>query len=182
MFTYKLLNLPVIPGHLVDKAIQCSTKQDDTLNHEYVSLTHGRPLYENGKEIGRSSSQVRKRISDDFEQWVKDNITDRFKDVGVCATEEGMNFSGPHVDQTRNYSLLYIISPGSTHATTSFWSTTKPIEKYYNEYADLTLIDQVTIPKDTWCIINSKCIHSVENINQGRISIQVSLLENPWEE
>ena len=41
---------------------------------------------------------------------------------------------------------------------------------------------EIKIPLYTWCIIDSKVIHSVDNIVEGRIGIQISLMENLWNE
>jgi hypothetical protein len=45
----------------------------------------------------------------------------------------------------------------------------------WKDYNELEEIDRVVIPLETWCVINSKCIHSVEGIVGSRHLIQIGL-------
>lgn len=180
---YQILSLPAIPAQLKAQAWAQAYAHGDTLNKWVLGSPHGRELVRDGHVVAQSTGLGRKRITEEFEQWVCENITDEFNDIGVCVSEPGLDHSGPHRDQSRNYTLLYLLQSGGDNATTKFWKTREPeleLHNYYSSYDELELLDQISAPLETWCILDSKAIHSVENISEGRVSIQVSLNRNPW--
>jgi hypothetical protein len=192
MMMYKLLyKLPNVPDEFINAAWKyCGMNSDGEIvnNFETTLRGHGRELYKDGVLIGKSSANLRKKFSDSFEQWARENITPNFNDYGINFTESGMNYSGPHYDISRNYTLIYLLKNGGPDAVTRFYKLKDPSYKnkdnnnHYDDYNKLELIDEIKIPLYTWCIIDSKVIHSVDNISEGRIGIQISLMENLWNE
>jgi hypothetical protein len=181
---YKILDhLPKIPNELKQVAWDYATAEGVVFNSWVLGNSHGRELIKDGKYFGISTGLGRKRINDQFDKWVSNNITDSFIDVGICVSQEGMDHSGPHRDQSRNYTLLYLLRQGGNAATTSFWKAKSPQHENQNhsDYDDLILLDQVLIPLETWCLIDAKTTHSVENIKEGRVAVQVSLDHIPTE-
>ena len=81
-------------------------EQDDALNPWVLGYTHGRALFKDNKEHGHSTGLPRKQISKEFNQWIHDNITTLFHDVGICISEAGFDHSGPHRDQSRAFTLM----------------------------------------------------------------------------
>lgn len=182
---YKILDLPEIPECLVDIARKKAKQyfNDNEIINKYILSAHGRELYRNGKFIGHSSALGRKKINDDIEQWIMHNITEKFNDVAITVSQDGMSYSGPHIDQSRNFALLYILDQGGDKVLTRFWKTKeseKTFKNYYNSYDNLELIGEVIFPVNKWCLMDAKTIHSVENLERSRVSVQVSLMENFW--
>ena len=179
---YQILDLPKLPDDLKKQAMSFVESTSDAINEYVLGNTHGRTLYKDNKEHGSSTGLPRKAISKDFEQWVYNNITTLFHDVGICISTPGFDHSGSHRDQSRNFSLLYVLQQGSENATTTFWKPKPgvPILNHYSNYDELEFLDQINIPLETWCILDGKTVHSVENIQEGRVTVQVSLNENPW--
>lgn len=183
---YEFLELPKLPADLKNQVLEASKSDDPTRMFNYGRLSIGnRKIYNGTNFVGLSSEYYRKKVSDEFEQWIKDNITLRFVDAGVSVTTPGYNLNGPHVDAGRCYVLIYPIQTGGPDAVTSFWKPkdgSGPInyKRYYNNYDELELVEQVKIPEETWCIIFNRVPHSVENISEGRITVQISVNYHPW--
>jgi len=142
---------------------------------------------------GRSfDAMVNNRVdnSPEFKAWVRGNIIPNFLDVGINYViynrDDGQASStGGHTDGSRNYTLIYNVRTGGERAMTCFWQEHgQPIyrERCVNseDMSRLDLLDQVFIPEKRWAILDTRVIHSVENLYDSRISLQVSLDENPW--
>ena len=178
MFYWKFLDLPAVPRHLKEQALAVLDKKDEEkIVNPHILYAHGRTLTMDGKEHGHSSGFGIRNISTEMEDWVEQNILPTRR-VGIGSTVPGFDHCGPHRDQSREFSLLYLLKSGSENATTKFWElkTPAPMEYYYSNYDDLILVDQVTAPLEQWYIVNAKAIHSVENVSEGRISIQIGLM------
>ena len=176
-------DLPALPEELKKMAWEYTgVERDDALNPWVLGYTHGRALGKDNKEYGHSTGLPRKQISEAFNQWIYDNITDLFHDVGICVSKTGFDHCGPHRDQSRAFTLMYVLKQGSNDAITTFWKEKPgvPVQNYYDNYDELEFLDQINIPLETWCMLDAKAIHSVENIQEGRVSVQVSLNQNPW--
>ena len=77
-----------------------------------------------------------------------------------------------------------MIERGGEDVVTNFWlEKEKPLEREpsvtVDSYDSLTLIDQVKFPLNTWVLFNSRIIHSVENLESRRASIQISMNHLP---
>jgi hypothetical protein len=141
----------------------------------------------------RSSVNIRTR-HDIFDQWVKDNITLDFVDAGVNYTlitekPEGLEcFStGAHTDTTRNFALIYLLESGGPDVQTVFYQEiNQPLLRrprtYGEDLTKLIMLDQIKIPLHTWVILDSRILHSVENLTRNRVAFQVGLLNNHWQE
>lgn len=173
---YQKLDLPPIPDDLKAHAWNRVEQESVIFNQHVLGNSHGRSLFKDGKFFGTSTGLGLRHISDEFDQWARSNIISDFIHIGLCVSDPSMDHSGPHRDQSRDYALLYLLQAGSDHATTSYWKE-KPgvLAKNHSDYDELDLLDQVVIPLETWYIIDAKTTHSVENIKQGRITIQIGL-------
>jgi hypothetical protein len=173
---YQKLDLPQIPDDLKAQAWARVNQESDIFNRHVLGNSHGRSLYKDGEFFGTSTGLGLRKISDEFDQWIRSNIIEEFIHVGLCVSESGLDHSGPHRDQSRDYALLYLLQAGSDHAVTSYWQEKPGVTaKNHSDYDDLDFVDQVVIPLETWYIIDAKTTHSVENIKQGRITIQIGL-------
>ena len=176
---YQKLDLPSIPDNLKAQAWARVTQESVIFNQHVLGNSHGRSLFKDGEFVGTSTGLGLREISDEFDQWIRSNIISEFIRVGLCVSEAGMDHSGPHRDQSRDYALLYLLQAGSDNATTSYWKEKPGVSvKNHSDYDELDLLDQVVIPLETWYLIDAKTTHSVENIKQGRITIQIGLSQD----
>jgi hypothetical protein len=173
---YQKLDLPPIPDNLKAQAWKRVEQESVIFNQHVLGNSHGRSLFKDGEFFGTSTGLGLRKISDEFDQWIKSNIISEFLHIGLCVSDPSMDHSGPHRDQSRDFALLYLLQAGSDNATTSYWKEKPGIAaKNHSDYDDLDLLDQVVIPLETWYIIDAKTTHSVENIKQGRITVQIGL-------
>lgn len=118
-------------------------------------------------------------------QWVKDNITEDVKDLRYCFTIPNRSSLGPHCDLTRSVALIYLLQSGGENHRTVFWKERnqneliRPLGYHINDYSQIDEIASITLPVNTWMIINARLLHSVENIPLGRKAIHISLDEVP---
>ena len=80
---------------------------------------------------------------------------------------------------------MYPIHSGGPYAINSFYfdkSRGKLIDPsmtvdncFQEDYDLLDVVAQIQIPLRTWVVINSKVLHGVENIDQGRVVIHASI-------
>ena len=118
-------------------------------------------------------------------QWVRENITDRVKDIKYCFTIPGRPTLGPHCDITRSVALIYLLQQGGDNPRTVFWKERgqdeliRPLGHKVTDYSQLEEVASITLPVNTWMIINARLLHSVENIPLGRKAIHISLDEVP---
>lgn len=119
--------------------------------------------------------------------WLKYNITDMAKNYGLVyyGVMEGTGGRRPHIDQSRNFLLLYIIDPGGDQVTTTFYHAEGfPVmpgnlkEKWLEH--KLNKIDNPVWETGRWVLMNPKIIHAVDNMTRMRISMQLCLMENPF--
>lgn len=113
--------------------------------------------------------------------WCRQNIHQTVIDARYSSTRPGLPRSGPHTDRTRNFTMLYLLRTGGPDHRTVFYQqlggypVVRESKIRVNHYDDLLEIESVQIPLQTWTMFNSSVIHSVENISQGRDSIQLNL-------
>lgn len=182
MFISRYLDLPAVPEKFVqqcwDVLSQKGKQNDNILNPHVLGYSHGRALYRNGQLHGHSSGFGLQHVSDEFDRWIKDNIVPTFKYAGIGSTVPGMNHCGPHRDQSRDFSLLYLLKSGGNESSTQFFEEKQPQEpqNYYDNYDDFNQIGEIKPSLHQWYMLNAKVVHSVENITDGRVSIQISLL------
>ena len=183
---YRVLSdLPHPPEPIIKAAFeQYQTRnQTDLINlPEHVATLHAMPMHKDGKIIGKNSTNFRYRLNSNFDIWAKQNIATHFIDASASCTEPGLEFSGPHIDGGRNYSLMYLLKSGGDAITK--WYKVKhsitPSMKYthFFNYDDLECIDEIQIPLRTWTLLNVKKIHGCHGIMEGRYSLMISLREN----
>ena len=175
---YKVLeHLPKIPPHL------------------YVSNWLGKEHYTYSQNVSFSYSTETKAspviITNDIAsvelmEWLKQNIDTNLPSVlyrKVLATPE-QNFYPPHIDVRRNFALMYNLS--DTGGDVVIWKEkgrpmiqqgqTLPVgsPKLFNDYSVLEEVHRFSPPVHTWYIINSQCIHSVEDIKGVREGIHIA--------
>lgn len=125
-----------------------------------------------------SNKNVRQHFNDDFIHWIKRNITSEFQsgNSGVMYFDEPQL---PHTDVTRDFVLLYNLETGGQDSQLCFWQ--EKGQKLLRERMvtvargpSLQLVDSIKGPFDCWYIVNSRIIHSVEQVSGLRLNLQIS--------
>ena len=184
---YKILhlpNLPQVPEHLLKYTGEMPEDSiyanDKSRNLAY----HGdRTLIKHGKTF-KEGMQRKGRVNEDLEPWIKENIIAEYKDIAYW---HGMSpCTGPHLDRSRFFSLIYVLEPGGTDVATVFYKAR--IENVaidydgtrVNDYDQLEIDEVFYLNPKQWYLFNGKsALHSVENITDMRISLQIGLMRDP---
>lgn len=190
-----MTNLPIVPAHFVQQAIDIA--EDAYLNWhaapEKFPIHNAKDGYaykiktfinKQGKEVvGRNAPRF--HMGKQWEQWVRDNIAKEFVDTGVSVSimpDPSLDESSEqkvHTDLTRNFALLYLVDSSNPDQVTSWYQEIgKPIHRSRSTWADnmneLTEIDSVCIPKESWVYIDTRVLHRVDNVLGQRVLIMVS--------
>lgn len=179
-FIYKLLpELPKLPQYFIDSAnaganifVENQGSHKKTITRH---LTDWRGMSYTAPRI------LRGKFSDEFESWVKDNITQTFKDAGIAYFPGTVNTPscGGHTDATRDYVLIYNANQGGPNAELCYWQEDgQPLVRERATQGittkNLKLIAAERKLADTWYLLNTRIIHSLENITEPRINFQIS--------
>lgn len=121
-------------------------------------------------------------VSEEIKEWVKYNINLNVAHVSIQAMYGGKTIT-PHIDEMRSFAYNYIISTGGK-TSTCFWAPKKEFShlKAYAQtvfpYERLDLLEEIKIEQGRWHRLDTRCIHSVENLDptQKRISLSLSIL------
>jgi hypothetical protein len=180
--------LPPVPAQFIDQALTCAVNLDNeeqSRHHDGSSRDYRREVLRNQKiEIARNN--IRVAIGPEIEQWVHHNISQEFTRVGVSTSIGNTScLQSPHTDGTRSYALIYLIDLSNEDQDTVFWQEPgrtlhrKRLTISY-DLDSLNQIDSVRIPLHQWCYLDATILHSIENIQQRRIAIQVSFDCDPF--
>jgi len=181
MYCYKILpHLPSLPDWLQAEALQ-TFGTDVTLNvsrPEYASR-----MLTKDSETFLSTRSNRSDLSSEFKQWVKEHIVDTFTECSISRTSAELSaYQGPHTDKTRDFVLMYVFESGGPDCRTVWYQEKgqpfyRPGRQWLmiNDFAQLDVIEQVQLPKNTWSIINTQYLHGVENITEDRICLHIGL-------
>lgn len=172
---FEFLDLPKLPSHLHRLIIE---NDREVINYKNFKDGVGRKILKDGELIPSTNFPLRKG-AEQLVDWVKKNITKNFIHVGSTESDPIKTICGPHLDTSRNYTIIYPIRTGGEKVATVFYrlkSGENPLNhQYYLDYNELEEIDRVVIPVETWCVLNSKCIHAVEGLTSSRLTLQIGL-------
>lgn len=186
------LDLPHPPQWLLDRVWQCVLHRDlDLTATNKSSLSSGyssRSVKKDGKDY-ISRFQKRYVLGKDAELWINE-ITESQANLPTVAINEGNTiYHGPHVDAGRSYALTYMIETGGEDVMTSWWkkaekstiiSQTGDDIRFTCDYDEnLHLIDRIRMRSGEWYLYNTRIIHSVEQCESTRISLQMNV-DNPY--
>jgi hypothetical protein len=125
-----------------------------------------------------SNRNKRQRFDPEFTAWIRRNVTDTFQadNSGVMFFDEPQL---PHTDLTRDFVLLYNLEAGGEESELCFWREAG--QPLYRERMlavergpSLQLVDRVRGPFRCWYLMNTRILHSVENVSRLRLNLQVS--------
>ena len=191
---YTELDLPPLPSYIVDSVdlnmTPCVPKPDSRMELGIFAQRHLKNWH--GFDY-KAAANIRTQHVE-FDQWVRKNITNDFEDAGVnwtIITERPNNLdqvsTGAHTDTSRDFTLIYLLKTGGNHVQTVFYQETdQPLLRrprtHGEDLTKLTKLVQIEIPLHTWFIIDSRILHSVENLTHSRVAFQVGLYVNHWQE
>jgi len=125
-------------------------------------------------------------IHPELEKWVKENLTIHIVDTGVNYVPYndilGLPVStGAHTDGTREFVLLYNIESGGEDAELTYWREKgKPLYRapktHGSDLSQLEFVAKTKLPEGRWLLLDTRIMHSVENLTATRISLQISFL------
>jgi hypothetical protein len=122
-------------------------------------------------------------VNDEIKKWVRENIDLDVIHISIQSMHSGKTIT-PHIDEMRNYAYNYIIETGGDKTSTCFW-TPKVEYSHLKTYAQtvfpydrLDLVEKIKIKECAWHKLDTKTIHSVENLDphKKRISLSLSFL------
>ena len=202
-FTWlELPDLPKVPDHFVQRAKDLVNQNNSDplrkdlftnsqVQHDFYNSRH-RTIIKDNQEFN-TSMQIAYSLGDDWIEWVKTNITNTFYDASVRTlgmfdedknNERPIRF-GPHTDGQK-LRLFYLVEQGSDDVATNFYVkpgspmvldlTSEMDVRYENNEDELVLLEKTKFPLNTWIVINSYVLHSVENGAVGkRINFSITI-------
>lgn len=198
---FKYLNFPQVPQHLIESVYKCLNEQHDIdSTHTFKKFKIDAYQIDKIEEsyiidntlLGVAGDEAVEKYPDlstfmftkapaDIHQWCNDNILEG------CTVHiqyfTGGSFFLPHVDLIRNRAYNYLIETGN--AVTCFWqpkkeySHLKATPNTFIPYDRIELVEEITIEKNKWHQLAVDKIHSVEKIKSTRLSLTISLVDNP---
>ena len=146
-----------------------------------------------GEISTRSAHQENINLGETFDRWAWQTFA-KDQDPKEWFLDQGLNVvvghhtHTPHTDG-RRWHLFWVLTEGGPECTTNFWiennhAVQRPAYTAPRDYADLTLLDKVRMPKGKWILFNSRILHSVENCTEPRLTVQISMKSLPlgWQQ
>lgn len=182
MLLHALIDAPGPPQWLLAEAAQFVNQGNPTqatLNNWREDFT-ARPLHLAGVAY-KNAFNHSCFLSDRSLSWTRSSITPLAKDIRITFTQPGLERCGPHVDRTRDYTLMYLLKTGGQdHSTVFYREKNQQVlirERAYHvdDYDCVERIAHVQQTTGHWNLVQSRVLHSIENIQDGRVSIQISI-------
>ena len=113
--------------------------------------------------------------------WAKQNIDANIFDMRITTTDPGCQHKGPHKDLSRQWTGIYVLKSGGPENQTCWYKDKNlpgldcPAGHVVTDYDQVDTICCVRLIPYQWYLLNSNILHGVENINQGRKTLQFSL-------
>lgn len=123
-------------------------------------------------------------VKQELVEWINTNVTEEYLHVSACEMY-GESHNAPHTDTTRDFTLIYLTDLGGKGVKTVFYQEQnqdlyRPRHTHPN-YDDLVVLKEYELELNTWYLLDSRIVHSVEGIESTRKSIQVGFdREHAW--
>ena len=188
-------SLPPVPVSLVDLALQTSNRfaklsvAERTEQQINPSFLQDRVITrDHGLTVSRPTPRA--DLHNEFEHWVNENISTEWSEIGVSLSlppdnGQASDFLGPHSDKSRAYVLMYLIEQSNDDQYTVWYQ--EQDKGLYRKRATAALnfdtlseLERICIPMRTWVYVNANILHSAENIQGSRTSIQISFDIDPF--
>jgi hypothetical protein len=191
-----IVNNPIYNFHSSEEFIQHNVENRNNLNieasDEIINAIKnveynpddslGHPLSEAWEYFSNLAEFDFLEVTDEIKNWVKNNIDLDVAHVSIQSMYGGEKVT-PHIDEMRSFAYNYVIHTGGDTAT-CFWKPKTEFEhlKSYAQtvfpYERLELVEEIKIEKGRWHKLDTRQIHSVENLDstKKRISLSLSVL------
>ncbi len=169
--------LPKIPPELIAQLLQ------EYEQHEVQFINPERVLADGEKNIPNIYYK-RWGVPAALEQWIRQNISDRFDMLGFQIHDvavRGGDHHLPHTDKyPRKWVLNYVIETGGDNAVTSFYQEAgHPVIREHltrpGRREDLELLESERIEPGRWVVLAGVVIHDVTGITGRRMSITMGI-------
>ena len=204
-------DFPTVPTQFVDRALSTASNWqghlDLLVNRPSITFKNqeskfapppssnlaSKPYVEFDGKIVSGRQQPRFCIGDDWEQWVRDNITDQFTDTGVSTSvaTNDQNYDDSHAgtlhtDGVRKFCLFYILKKSNDDQWTRWYKpkngpliSNLSVNGVAGQYLSLNqeefvLVDEICMPVNTWIYTDVRILHQAQNHQGQRIAIHVS--------
>lgn len=177
---YNAVEVPGFP-QVPDELIVYDSVFED---YSFIPSRHTDMVLRNGEMVsGRLYSRKDIDRESELEHWVKTNIVPQYTHCAVSKYKGPC--LGPHMDKSRFYNLQYIYETGGSNVQTVFYEpkTNEAIlefeQLYVTDYNKLDVVEVFKLEPRKWYLINTRSLHSVEDIETMRIALQIGLMKNP---
>lgn len=121
---------------------------------------------------------TRFKINGKVIDWIRNNIDTGYDSIGLNHHNVTNDSNIPHVDKTRNWILMWILDTGGEDVHTVYWQekgfgVIREPGCYPRKNHDLIEIENHVFEPGRWILMSGNVIHSVENIQHTRKSIQI---------
>jgi hypothetical protein len=198
IWTYKIMqDLPAPPSEFIE-AINLAWQPDDTevdqyragnnqKQGKYLATAPVRPAINWYGRTYQGVTHRRRPLGAKWESWVKANIWNDIIDTGISYADGAPDrpTSTAHTDGSRDFSLIWSVDPGGPEAELAIWRHRDyPIlwdcHVAFTDTKDLINLTVLRGNPGCWYLVNSKILHSTENLVRNRVGLQVSLAYDPW--
>ena len=188
---YRIMNFPPMPNNLAQPCLDLASQiyQDSVPDHiqPITGVAYPRTVTRHGKEFP-SVRVPRYSLTDLLGEWVSSNVTDRWANIGLSTSlaNEHTTTHGAHTDGIRNFGLLYLLETSNPDQHTIFYqepghTILREPNTMIKNLDCLDVLESVTIQPGTWCYLNVRVLHGVENIQRYRTAVQIDFVEDPFE-
>lgn len=195
--TKKLDFLPKLPQKFFDEAMNIALDENSSvpstgeLYKELSPKIWFREIKDIDGKIVRGRPNIKFPLSEDFNNWVRENIcaTHDGSFVNVAyQNNEGNGTTAPiHTDMSRDWVLIYLLETSNPDQYTKFWKENdkdveRPRSTFLNDWDNCTEIGEVCYEVGNWYLMKTTVLHSIHNIKgdrRGRISIQIKVDDDP---
>jgi len=199
-------HLPGVPDYFVEQAL--------SLSHDWRSkidqlMTDNASVETSSYFVGADGKKYRERtgpripFNEEFEQWVKQNISDQSVSIALAqmlassnSDIEDTHATSIHTDNLpRKFVLFYVIKKGNDDQWTRwyrrvgkelipggeklFYLSPGSADQFITvDGEELELIDQVCMPSNTWVYADVRILHQSANQLGERIAIQIGFFDD----
>lgn len=187
---YKKLDFPELPLELKVKFDQLAEHEllkipdviytKDNLNeHQYFNYLKSSSTKVNNTTVP-GGEMIYSNLTPEFETWFRKNISATAGLPRFAAHKNDPNhpitFLGAHCDFKRNYALNYVHRPGGSKVKTVFYQeegypVIRELGITWETAPKLIKLAEINIPVNTWHLLRTDIIHSVEYMTSPRIRI-----------
>jgi len=178
---YSKVLAPEPPSWLLENAANLkTTSKTQAMMNNWGDAYTARLLYKDGKSYSNAFNHS-VFLDNKCLVWARENITRSAKDIRITTTKSGLERCGAHIDHTRNYTLMFLLESGGPNHETVFYKekgcneVIRPKKYHVDNYDQLEVLERVKLKINAWNLVQARVLHSVENIIQGRTSIQISI-------